>query len=49
MDACARPWAPLYSTGLGAVGAGAHAAQEHVELESVPLRTALVARVLETL
>jgi len=35
--------------GLGAVGAGAHAAHKHVELVSVLLRTALVARVLDTL
>src|SRR5215208_6265508 len=45
---CAAVGAPVLD-GLGAVGAGAHAAHEHVELESVPLRTALVARVLETL
>jgi acetylornithine deacetylase/succinyl-diaminopimelate desuccinylase-like protein len=37
---CAAVGAPVLD-GLGAVGAGAH---EHVELESVPLRTALVAR-----
>jgi len=45
---CVAVGAPVLY-GLGAVGAGAHAAHEHVELESVPLRTALVARVLETL
>ena len=43
---CAAVGAPVLDV---AVGAGAHAAHEHVELESVPLRTALVARVLETL
>ena len=45
---CADVGAPVLD-GLGAVGAGAHAAHEHVRLESIPLRTALVARLLETL
>jgi glutamate carboxypeptidase len=35
--------------GLGAVGDGAHALDEHVELESLPLRAALVAGLLATL
>lgn len=45
---CAAVGSPVLH-GLGAVGAGAHAAHEHVRLESIPLRTALVARLLETL
>lgn len=45
---CADVGAPVLD-GLGAVGAGAHAAHEHVRLETIPLRTALVARLLETL
>lgn len=35
--------------GLGAVGGGAHAADEHINIDSMPLRAALVARLLETL
>ncbi|HVW42992.1 MAG TPA: M20 family metallopeptidase [Amycolatopsis sp.] len=35
--------------GLGAVGAGAHARHEHVLLDHVPVRTALVARLLVAL
>jgi glutamate carboxypeptidase len=35
--------------GLGAVGDGAHALHEHVELESLPLRAALVAGLLASL
>ncbi len=45
---CAAVGAPTLD-GLGAVGGGAHAADEHVEVESIPLRTALVARLIETL
>ena len=35
--------------GLGAVGDGAHALHEHVDVESLPLRAALVAGLLATL
>jgi glutamate carboxypeptidase len=35
--------------GLGPVGGGAHAVNEYVEVASIPLRTALVSRLLETL
>jgi glutamate carboxypeptidase len=35
--------------GLGAVGDGAHALHEHVDIESLPLRAALVAGLLATL
>ena len=45
---CAAVGAPTLD-GLGAVGGGAHAADEHVEVESIPSRTALVARLIETL
>lgn len=45
---CAAVGAPVLD-GLGAVGAGAHATHEHVQLESIPSRTALVARLIETL
>jgi glutamate carboxypeptidase len=45
---CASVGAPTLD-GLGAVGGGAHAADEHVEVESIPLRAALVARLMETL
>ena len=45
---CAAVGAPVLD-GLGAVGAGAHAAHEHVRLETIPLRTALVARLLQTI
>lgn len=34
--------------GLGAVGNGAHATNEHVEVEHIPLRAALVAHLIET-
>ena len=33
--------------GLGALGAGAHSTDEHVELESIPLRAELLARLLQ--
>jgi len=33
--------------GLGAEGAGAHAYDEHVLLDSIPVRAALLARLLE--
>jgi len=45
---CAAVGAPTLD-GLGAVGGGAHAADEHVEMASIPPRTALVARLIETL
>jgi glutamate carboxypeptidase len=45
---CAAVGAPVLD-GLGAVGSGAHARDEHVEVESIPLRAALVARLLQTL
>lgn len=35
--------------GLGAVGGGAHARDEHVQLDAMPLRAALVAHLLETM
>lgn len=35
--------------GLGAVGGGAHATDEHVEIETMPVRAALVARLLSDL
>lgn len=34
--------------GLGAVGGGAHATDEHVEVNHIPLRAALVAHLIET-
>ncbi len=45
---CAAVGVPVLD-GLGAVGGGAHARDEHVEVESIPLRAALVARLLQTL
>jgi glutamate carboxypeptidase len=45
---CAAVGAPTLD-GLGAVGGGAHAADEHVEVASIPLRTALVTRLIATL
>jgi glutamate carboxypeptidase len=45
---CADLGAPVLD-GLGAVGGGAHATDEHVEVASIPLRAALVARLMETL
>jgi glutamate carboxypeptidase len=45
---CAAVGAPTLD-GLGAVGGGAHAADERVDVESIPLRAALVARLIETL
>jgi glutamate carboxypeptidase len=45
---CAAVGAPVLD-GLGAVGSGAHARDEHIEVESIPLRAALVARLLQTL
>ena len=45
---CAAVGAPTLD-GLGAVGGGAHAADEHVEVASIPLRAALVARLIQTL
>ena len=45
---CAAVGAPTLD-GLGAVGGGAHATDEHVEVASIPLRAALVARLMETL
>jgi glutamate carboxypeptidase len=45
---CADLGAPVLD-GLGAVGGGAHATDEHVEVASIPLRAALVARLIETL
>jgi glutamate carboxypeptidase len=45
---CAAVGAPTLD-GLGAVGGGAHAADEHIDVESIPLRTALVTRLIETL
>ncbi|GAH01542.1 unnamed protein product, partial [marine sediment metagenome] len=35
--------------GLGAVGDGAHARNEHLMIDELPRRTALLARLLETL
>jgi glutamate carboxypeptidase len=45
---CADLGAPVLD-GLGAVGGGAHATDEHVEVASMPLRAALVARLMQTL
>ncbi len=45
---CASIGAPTLD-GLGAVGGGAHAGDEHVEVSSIPKRAALVARLMETL
>jgi glutamate carboxypeptidase len=45
---CADLGVPVLD-GLGAVGGGAHATNEHVEVASIPLRAALVARLMETL
>ncbi|MDP9486281.1 MAG: M20 family metallopeptidase [Actinomycetota bacterium] len=45
---CASVGAPTLD-GLGAVGGGAHAKDEHVEVSSIPERAALVARLMETL
>ncbi len=44
---CAAVGAPVLD-GLGAVGGGAHADDEHVLASSLPLRTALLVRLLET-
>ena len=35
--------------GLGAVGAGAHAETEHVQLDAMPERAALVAGLVQTI
>lgn len=45
---CASVGAPTLD-GLGAVGGGAHAKDEHIEVSSMPERAALVARLMETL
>jgi glutamate carboxypeptidase len=45
---CADLGAPVLD-GLGAVGGGAHATDEHVEVASMPLRAALVTRLMQTL
>jgi glutamate carboxypeptidase len=45
---CADLGVPVLD-GLGAVGGGAHATDEHVEVASIPLRAALVTRLMETL
>lgn len=45
---CASVGAPTLD-GLGAVGGGAHARDEHVEVSSIPERAALVAHLMETL
>ncbi len=45
---CADLGVPVLD-GLGAVGGGAHATDEHVEVASIPLRAALVASLMETL
>jgi glutamate carboxypeptidase len=45
---CAALGVPVLD-GLGAVGGGAHAEDEHVEIASTVPRAALVARLLETL
>lgn len=45
---CADLGVPVLD-GLGAVGGGAHATDEHVEVASMPLRAALVTRLMETL
>lgn len=45
---CASVGAPTLD-GLGAVGGGAHAKDEHVEVSRIPERAALVARLMETL
>ncbi len=45
---CASVGAPTLD-GLGAVGGGAHARDEHVEVSSIPERAALVTRLMETL
>jgi glutamate carboxypeptidase len=44
---CAALGVPVLD-GLGAVGGGAHARQEHVLVDAMPLRAALVTRLLET-
>lgn len=44
---CAAQGVPVLD-GLGAVGGGAHATDEHVRVDDVPLRAALVARLIET-
>lgn len=44
---CAALGVPVLD-GLGAVGGGAHAVTEHVEVADMPRRAALVARLLET-
>jgi glutamate carboxypeptidase len=44
---CAAVGAPVLD-GLGAVGAGAHAADEHILLAEIPRRIALLVRLLET-
>jgi len=45
---CAAVGAPTLD-GLGAVGGGAHATDEHIEVASIPQRAALVARLIGTL
>jgi glutamate carboxypeptidase len=45
---CAALGVPVLD-GLGAVGGGAHARHEHVLVDAMPLRAALVMRLLETL
>lgn len=45
---CADLGVPVLD-GLGAVGGGAHATDEHVEVASIALRAALVTRLMETL
>jgi glutamate carboxypeptidase len=45
---CAALGVPVLD-GLGAVGSGAHAVDEHIEVASMVPRAALVARLLETI
>jgi glutamate carboxypeptidase len=45
---CADLGVPVLD-GLGAVGGGAHATDEHVKVDSIPLRAAVVTRLMETL
>lgn len=44
---CAALGLPVLD-GMGAVGDGAHAAHEHIDVASMPVRSALVARLIET-
>jgi glutamate carboxypeptidase len=46
-NVCAALGVPVLD-GLGAVGGGAHARHEHVLVDAMPLRAALVMRLLQT-